>query len=145
MSMHLMPLTDHPLVHQRCRETAARFQATLDVPRTDTYTLYTQEANDDLRVLVNGTQVLPLWYSSTNKKQHDVELQEGEQDLIVEYRNHKGGGKLTLEWEGPNLTRTSLDGFVSVSAWPQMNYREREAFMPQAERIAGFRARYYTP
>lgn len=87
---------------------AFRFNGTIDVPATDTYTFYTR--SDDGSILeIDGTEVVDnSGQHAPNTESGTITLSEGEHDIGVAFFEDDGQNTLTVEWESPNISRQEI-------------------------------------
>lgn len=124
---------------------AARYTATLTVPKTGDYTFHTH-ADDQVTITIDGTTVVTL--DTFQQASTKAALKAGTFPLVVEYRNTGGGGMLAIDWEGPGLKRQPFAGNAfAVKPWPHMPPHEQEAFNLDKDwkksRLAGLRGTYF--
>ena len=101
---------------QRSEDYAIRFRAALDVPETGTYTFHLT-SDDGSRLLVDGDEVVDNGGAhGTEEKSETLELEAGVHAITVEYFQAGGGSALSVEWEGPSVQRTVIEGGALVSA-----------------------------
>jgi hypothetical protein len=99
-------LTDMTLPNMPKTNWSARYQATLEAPKTGTYTFWVI-ADDGARLWLNTTQRVNRWeYSDPPENQFTVALQAGQRvSLKLEMRQGSGGARAKLEWAYPGQAR----------------------------------------
>jgi beta-glucosidase len=85
---------------------STRYQATLEAPKTGTYTFWIT-ADDGARLWLNGAQRVNRWqYADPPENQFTLGLQAGQRvPLKLEMRQGSGGALARLEWAYPSQAR----------------------------------------
>jgi len=90
------------------KDFSVRWTGSLVVPTAGAYTFYT-EADDGIRVFVDGQKVIDKWtwesHSGNEQSSNAINLSAGDHSLVVEYNQGSGGSKAILRWSGPNITK----------------------------------------
>ena len=85
---------------------AVRWEGTLEVPSTGTYSIQSAKLKDDgVRVYVDGRVIIDNWKSAATTSSADLVLTAGTPKAIkIEFRDISAGASLALNWKIPGST-----------------------------------------
>jgi hypothetical protein len=111
----------YPFPDGRDEEFSVRWTGTIEVERSGTYTFYPATDNGG-RLWIDYRLVHEDWKGG-GLKEHKVkvELEGGRHPIMFEHRQGGGDRGAILQWSGPRIDKTLLDGrFVSTRVWESM-------------------------
>lgn len=114
---------------------SVRWTGSLVVPTDGSYTFYT-EADDGMRVTIDGQQVVNKWtwesHLGVEQASNAITLTAGDHAIVVESNQGTGGSKAVLRWSGPGITKRviqeeNLKSSDSLISGARTNYFNNES------------------
>ena len=89
-------------------EFSVRWNGLLEAPVSETFTFFV-EADDGVRLYLNGVLVIDEWYSPTSEVSGDIDLEFGLlYSIILEYRDINGPANIKLSWSSPSVPKSII-------------------------------------
>jgi outer membrane protein assembly factor BamB len=113
-------------------EFAVRWQGYIKIAAAGKYRFFAS-SDDGIMLTVAGRRIAEYWGPrAMNTSVGEIELPEGEHEILVEYYDGNSIAGARLEWEGPNIKRQVVPSTVL-----------RTAKTGDAGRVPGLKARYF--